>query len=324
MQARREARIRLVSSRALRLVRSPARAESDAGTLGGTWLLAVDGSAGADYAAQYVAGIAKRLGVAEVRILNVQPEPGRGHGAQTMASPDEAAEQATANSRRMLRAAGLNVTLEVAIGPDPARLIANAARKSRVDEIVMGTRGMSALGNLALGSVAYKVLHLARVPVTLIPVGKDARASRQPARRKPLALLLASDGSAASHRAVRYVCRLAQACAIEVRLVNVQPRILSGNVRSYISRAQIEAYQQDEGMKSLRGAIRLLEQAAVAYSVHILAGPPAERIVRFAHEAGCDRIVMGTRGLAAASSWIMGSAAYGVVHRADLPVTLVK
>ena len=32
----------------------------------------------------------------------------------------------------------------------------------------MGTRGMRALGNLALGSTATKVIHLAEVPVTLV------------------------------------------------------------------------------------------------------------------------------------------------------------
>ncbi len=37
-----------------------------------------------------------------------------------------------------------------------------------VDVIVMGTRGMGALANLALGSTATKVVHLAEVPVTLV------------------------------------------------------------------------------------------------------------------------------------------------------------
>jgi nucleotide-binding universal stress UspA family protein len=32
----------------------------------------------------------------------------------------------------------------------------------------MGTRGHSALGDLLLGSVAVKVLHLTKVPVTLV------------------------------------------------------------------------------------------------------------------------------------------------------------
>jgi nucleotide-binding universal stress UspA family protein len=37
-----------------------------------------------------------------------------------------------------------------------------------MDEVVMGTRGMGALGTLLLGSVAYRVVHLVHVPVTLV------------------------------------------------------------------------------------------------------------------------------------------------------------
>ncbi|MFN5167526.1 MAG: universal stress protein [Pseudomonadota bacterium] len=42
------------------------------------------------------------------------------------------------------------------------------APPGQVDGIVMGSRGMGALGNLAFGSVATKVVHLADVPVTLV------------------------------------------------------------------------------------------------------------------------------------------------------------
>jgi nucleotide-binding universal stress UspA family protein len=34
--------------------------------------------------------------------------------------------------------------------------------------IFMGTRGMTALSNMVMGSVATKVLHLAHIPVVLI------------------------------------------------------------------------------------------------------------------------------------------------------------
>ena len=292
----------------------------------GIWVLAVDGSASADYAAQYVAGIGKRLQVGEVRIVNVQPARGQEARRSTARDGSEAhaaAAGSTDTARRMLKAAGLNVQLEATVSDDPGNAIAASGRKGRVAEIVMGTRGMSALGNVALGSVAYKVLHLARVPVTLVPSGHGS-ASRRPSERRPLTLLLACDGSRPSQRAVEYVCRLASLSPTRVHLLNVQPRIVSGNVRSYFSREQIEAFYRDEGAKALRGAARQLERAGVAHETHVNSGPMAESIVSAAHELGCDRIVMGTRGLAAAGSLLMGSVTYGVVHRADVPVTLVK
>ncbi len=51
---------------------------------------------------------------------------------------------------------------------DVATRIANVTRRLRCGSIVMGTRGMGSLGNLVLGSIATKVIHATRVPVTLV------------------------------------------------------------------------------------------------------------------------------------------------------------
>ena len=40
-------------------------------------------------------------------------------------------------------------------------------------QIVMGTRGMSAIANLVIGSTANQIVHLAEVPVTLQSVTSD-------------------------------------------------------------------------------------------------------------------------------------------------------
>ena len=62
---------------------------------------------------------------------------------------------------------GLLATETVAAyGPVAAEVI-RVARERNVDMIAMGTRGMGALGNLFLGSVAQKVVHLAPMPVVL-------------------------------------------------------------------------------------------------------------------------------------------------------------
>ena len=72
-----------------------------------------------------------------------------------------------APARKLLVDSGRPYREHVLIG-DPAAEIVRVAKAEGVDAIVMGTRGMRALGNLALGSTATKVIHLAEVPVTLV------------------------------------------------------------------------------------------------------------------------------------------------------------
>jgi len=53
------------------------------------------------------------------------------------------------------------------VGPI-AETIVDQAGKCGSNVIYMGTRGMTALSNMVLGSVATRVLHLAQIPVVLI------------------------------------------------------------------------------------------------------------------------------------------------------------
>lgn len=138
-------------------------------------------------------------------------------------------------------------------------------------------------------------------------------------------MLLAADGSRHAARATAYVCRLHKAgLPLEVHLLNVQPRIVSGNVRRFVSQAQINAYYRKQGESALRGARRLLDRTRIKHRYYIRAGACAASIVDLARERRCARIVMGTRGLGAIRSLVLGSVTYGVVHLAGVPVTLVK
>ncbi|MEP7062021.1 MAG: universal stress protein [Betaproteobacteria bacterium] len=80
----------------------------------------------------------------------------------------EEGERALAPSAQILRVAGVAFSVRTLVG-DPAHVIAQHARDSACDMIWMGTRGMGALPNLVLGSVATKVLHLSDIPVVLVP-----------------------------------------------------------------------------------------------------------------------------------------------------------
>ena len=63
--------------------------------------------------------------------------------------------------------AGVTFTSQVLVGDIPQSIV-SCAETLGCDGIVMGTRGMGAIGNLVAGSVATKVIHLTKLPVTLV------------------------------------------------------------------------------------------------------------------------------------------------------------
>lgn len=136
-------------------------------------LLPVDGSEGSARAAEHVAGIAAMVKDLEVHLVNVQPR-GDDWMVRRSIKPEELkkmeqewGEAAIAPARAILQAAGVACSDRMEQG-DVAPTIARLAEELGCTQIVMGTRGHTALGDLLLGSVAVKVLHLASVPVTLV------------------------------------------------------------------------------------------------------------------------------------------------------------
>jgi nucleotide-binding universal stress UspA family protein len=79
---------------------------------------------------------------------------------------DEECGRILAPSRAVLDAAGAKYAVHRRIGPI-AENIVEQAKQAQSDLICMGTRGMTPLANMVLGSVANRVLHLARIPVLL-------------------------------------------------------------------------------------------------------------------------------------------------------------
>src|SRR5690606_3876197 len=70
-------------------------------------------------------------------------------------------------ARSVLAEQSLRVKENIIAG-NAAQTIKDYAERHGIDHIVMGTRGLSALPGLVLGSVTTKVLSLVNVPVTLI------------------------------------------------------------------------------------------------------------------------------------------------------------
>ena len=140
-----------------------------------------------------------------------------------------------------------------------------------------------------------------------------------------LKILLPVDGSDNSDKAVAVFISMINWYKEppEVHLLTVQTP-LSGNISSYISATDIKQYHQEEGLKSLENARKLLDQAGVSCQYHITVGDPAEMIVRFATEQKYDQIVMGPRGKGNIEGLLLGSVTNKVMQSALIPVLLVK
>lgn len=140
-----------------------------------------------------------------------------------------------------------------------------------------------------------------------------------------LKALIPVDGSANSDRAVKHVIAMAEGRElVEIHLLNVQEPADNWELKRFMPPSEIEAMQESRGGDSLASARELLDKAGIRYTPHVLIGPVAETIARFALEQGCNKIVMGTRGSTSLGSLLLGSVTTKVIHLADVPVTLVK
>ena len=134
-------------------------------------LVPVDGS---DNCARAIQFLIRRVGLCkepvDIHLLNVQhPFPGTVRGVREQAGQhhQEEGAKALAGASKLLDAAGLKYTQHVNVG-ETAEIVAQFVKDKQFDEILMGTRGMSAAANMLMGSVASKVLHLVDVPVVLV------------------------------------------------------------------------------------------------------------------------------------------------------------
>jgi nucleotide-binding universal stress UspA family protein len=137
-------------------------------------LVPFDGSNTAMRALEYAIKLAKEHGPMEL-VIAYAHEPPLIYGEIAVYLPEDKAEELQLkHSEDILRPAiekakraGVPFTTEVLVGDIPES-IASRAEALACDGIVMGTRGMSAIGNLVMGSVATKLVHLTKLPVTLV------------------------------------------------------------------------------------------------------------------------------------------------------------
>jgi nucleotide-binding universal stress UspA family protein len=137
-------------------------------------LIAVDGSVHAQRAIDAVVRLQAQTKGLEALLVNVRQWP-LFYGDLPPVSYEsierdqiQRQKELLATTQAAARRSGLELVSTRGEAGEPAAEITRVAEEQRVDQIVMGTHGRGAIGTLLIGSVAQRVVHLAKVPVVLV------------------------------------------------------------------------------------------------------------------------------------------------------------
>ena len=226
-----------------------------------------------------------------------------------------------------LLGAGIKVDADLVLGY-PAEKIVETAKKMKPDIILIGAKGLRATLGILLGGVAQQVVEYACCPVLIV------RAPYHGLRH----ILLVTDGSLFSQRAVRYLGKFPLPEKTDVHLIHVLPPLTTpvimepyfGGRDAYVSlynpeeEAKTKAKQKRAGDALLERTRNLLLKQGIESTPVLLRGDAATEIINYTDKEDIDLIVAGSRGLSSFQGWLMGSVSRKLVHYSNCSVLIVK
>ena len=266
------------------------------------------------------AGEFKALGCSQViltYVISVKFMAGMEGFLQSAARPKLQAQE------EQLAAQGLQVTVEMPMGL-PADSLNEVACRYGADLIVVGSHGQSLWREGVLGCFTCAVLHNAQYPVLLLNV--RLKTPGQPGSceisgAKVLRhVLLPTDWSEISSRALEYVERLAAKGVTEVTVLNAldvpagEAAYLPGyqEIATGAARDLLSQWQQ-----------RLLKAGVPVVHDRFDPGHPIPAILQVLESQDISLIVMGTQGKGFIKEIFLGSVAHNVSRLARCPVLLI-
>jgi len=291
-------------------------------------LLATDGSKYSDGAARFLArfNLSQADEITALHVIPGVPFPhsGGSYKAALMQLGEELAPMIIDETAGLLKDLPVKVSTAVTTGY-PADAIVAVGKQSGSDLIVMGNRGMKAVGSLLLGSVTRAVAINSAQSVLVVkpPQGQQDG---------PLKVLFATDGSACAEETEGVLSLIpfhpdTSVTAVYASLttyMDIPDRFCPGlddRLKKYM--AGMNEAETSHAEEVLEKARKRLKDKFRNVAVLIKNGDPSEQILQAARETRADIIALGSRGMRGVSG-MLGSVARNVLGHADCSVLVCK
>lgn len=191
------------------------------------------------------------------------------------------------------------------------------------DLVVMATHGASTEDH---ASIAEQIVERSRCPVLVWRAGDPSPVIPEQPGKAPLILLVATDFSSSSTRAVEYAFDLARTLPLQVHLVHVvEP--------AYTTLAEPAAFAMHaEDSRVGQAAYALLRLEALVpldldgegrVSLHAEVGDPAAKIAEVAERIGASYLIMGSHARGFLRRIFTRDTSLAMLHRSPCPVWFV-
>jgi nucleotide-binding universal stress UspA family protein len=232
----------------------------------------------------------------------------------------KAAESRLAEAAAALKDKGVEISTHLDIGT-PSQVIVERADSLHARAIVIGTRGLTGLRHLLLGSTTQRVVHGARCPVLTVHPADVGR--HRPIRT----ILVPTDFSQDAELAVATAHHLLSGLEQDAKLILLHAFNLPIEYTAYGPIPTSLSFLEDAGLEAERRLYDMaqqLQREGLIVETNACEGDPAHVIAEEAQARGADLIAMGTRGHSGLRHLFLGSTAERVVEQAPCPVMTIR
>jgi nucleotide-binding universal stress UspA family protein len=141
-------------------------------------------------------------------------------------------------------------------------------------------------------------------------------------------ILIPTDGSALSEKAIRQGVALAKSINAKVTVLTVSPRFHTLAVDPFVMAETPDKYEQhcnERAQRYLAFSEMTAKSAGVLYNgVHVIQDHPYQAIIDTAKAQGCDLIFMASHGRKGMSALVLGSETTKVLTHSSIPTLVCR